>query len=251
MRSRTNITGIPMQLTTEAQGIRNLVVNSAPILDGAGKSRGALSTFDDVTVLEQKNTQLEEMLQLLKTSQAKVNRKNEQLEILASRDPLTKCLNRRALFERMDEEFVQAQQSGQPLCCIMCDIDHFKPINDTHGHMAGDKVIRGVAEALRSLTRDNDLIGRYGGEEFCILLPATEITHAMELAERLRMKIEELDFDGIKVTTSFGIAGTEDGMHSPKELVNRADVALYRAKDSGRNCVVTWDAQIDAQQQTG
>ncbi len=251
MRTRTNMTGIPMRLTTEKHGTRILMVNSAPILDEAGKPRGTLSTFDDVTRLEQKNTQLEELLQLLQKSQDKVTRQNEQLQVLASRDSLTKCLNRRALFQQMDNDFEQTRHSEKPLCCIMCDIDQFKKINDTHGHLAGDRVIREVAQVLKSLTRDNDSIGRYGGEEFCILLPNTSIAHAEELAERLRVRIAELDFDGARVTTSFGITSTEHGADDPKGLIRQADVALYRAKDSGRNCVVVWNAQLDAQKKTG
>ena len=251
IRTRTNITGFPMRLTTEKHGMRTLMVNSAPILDDAGKPRGTLSTFDDVTQLDQKNTQLQDMLQLLQKSQDKVTHQNEQLQILASRDSLTECMNRRALFQQIDEDLEQTRHSEKPLCCIMCDIDQFKNINDSHGHLAGDNIIRAVAQALKSLTRDNDSIGRYGGEEFCILLPKTNIAHAEELAERLRVKIAKLDFDGIRVTTSFGITCTEYGASDAKELIHQADVALYRAKDTGRNCVVVWNAQLDENKKTG
>jgi len=217
-----------------------MMVNSAPILDGNGKLRGTLTTFDDVTQLEYKNVQLEEMLHMLQDSQERVRHQNKQLQILASRDPLTDCLNRRALFKEIDEAFADAQHSGTTLCCMMCDIDHFKKINDRHGHISGDNVIKAIAVALNDVTRDGDAIGRYGGEEFCIVLRDTNRDKAAHTAERLRARIAGLAVEGIHVTASFGLAFSEPGMAAPNELLLRADTALYRAKKNGRNCVVTW-----------
>ncbi|UCE77024.1 MAG: GGDEF domain-containing protein [Gammaproteobacteria bacterium] len=234
-------TGIPMRLRRGEEDVLTLMVNSAPILDGQGKPRGTLTTFDDVTQLERQNVQLEEMLRILRDSQDRVHRQNEQLQILATRDSLTECLNRRALFQKLDEEFAETLRTGKALCCLMCDIDHFKAINDRHGHVHGDRVIRAVAQALNSLTRDSDTLGRYGGEEFCILLPRMSLQNAAETAERLRQRIAALDIGGVRVTASFGLAATTAGTREANQLIQEADSALYRAKNSGRNRVVVGD----------
>ena len=242
MREGKSCIGVPMQLQGRDGLARTLMVNGSPITDGKGLCRGALATFDDVTQLEMKNSQLEEMLRMLKDSQNKVHEQNDQLRILASEDPLTKCLNRRALFESIEIEFNRAQQRDNTLCCIMCDIDNFKNINDRFGHGTGDRVIEEVAKALRAMTRDNDTIGRYGGEEFCILLPKLSLAQAAETAERLRSRIEAIDVDGIHVTASFGLTSSDFGAHDIRELLHQADTALYAAKDNGRNAVAVWGA---------
>lgn len=243
IREGKNQTGVPMTLNTQHSGQRILMVNSAPILDGKGKPRGALTTFDDVTQLEEKNTQLEEMLQLLQDSQDKVNEQNRDLKILASHDSLTDCLNRRALFETIDREIGNARRLGTPLSCVMCDIDYFKRINDTHGHITGDHVIRKTAEILRSLVRDSDAVGRYGGEEFCILLPGMPLEKARDIAERFRARIDSLDIDGIHFTASFGVARFDPDSDDAEQLLKQADEALYKAKESGRNQVAVTDGK--------
>jgi diguanylate cyclase (GGDEF)-like protein len=124
---------------------------------------------------------------------------------------------------------------------MMCDIDHFKKINDQHGHIAGDNVIRKISEVLKTVTRDEDIIGRYGGEEFCILIRNTSRDKAAQSAERLRSRIAGLIIDNIQVTASFGLAFTEPGIPAAKELLQRADIALYKAKNEGRDCVVIWE----------
>lgn len=250
LQDGSNKTGVPIGLTTRGSGIRTLMINSAPILDGNDKVRGALVTFDDITQLEKKNVQLKEMLQMLESSQIKVNKQNEELKRLASRDSLTDCLNRRALFEQIDTELEHSRRSGDPVCCLMCDIDHFKNINDQHGHLSGDRVIREVAQALKSMSRDTDAVGRYGGEEFCILLPGITLERAVEIAERYRARIAALNIDGIQVTISFGVTSSEFFASNPTELLQQADTMLYRAKESGRNCVVAWHEESAAQSGT-
>ncbi len=233
-------TGIPMCLTNKQGEVITMMVNSTPIHDGEDKLRGTLTTFDDVTQLEEKNVQLEEMLHMLKASRDQVDQQNTQLKILASQDPLTNCLNRRALFNEIDSAFEHALNSGRPLCCMMCDIDHFKQINDQHGHIVGDNVIREISIALKNEIRDGDIIGRYGGEEFCILMRDTDRDKAAQSAERLRTRIAGLVVDDIQVTASFGLAFSDPGMADQKELLQLADSALYQAKEGGRNCVVIW-----------
>lgn len=240
LREGKSCMGVPMQLTGKDGMSRTLMVNASPITDPKGICRGALTTFDDVTQLEMKNSQLEEMLHMLRDSQNKVHEQNDQLRILASEDPLTKCLNRRALFEHLEIEFARAQRGEIVLCCIMCDIDHFKPINDRFGHGTGDRVIEEVAKALRSITREGDSIGRYGGEEFCILLPKMALHQAIEAAERLRACIELLNVSDIHVSASFGVTSTAFNARDVRELLHQADTALYAAKHAGRNRVAVW-----------
>lgn len=237
--------GVPLLMPGATGKLRTLMVNGTPILDGAGKTRGALATFDDVTDLEKRNSELSETLDRLSKSRAEVKRQNEELRFLATRDPLTGCLNRRAAFERFQNLYEEAKETNTQLSCIMADIDHFKKINDRYGHTAGDKVIKFVARSLRDASRIEDIVARYGGEEFCIILPGLDIDGAYALAERLRTRIHN-DFSekfsaGRELTISLGIASYRHDDEPAMELLNRADKALYAAKASGRNCVIRWD----------
>ncbi|MGI9329161.1 MAG: EAL domain-containing protein [Gammaproteobacteria bacterium] len=244
IRDKKSKTGVPLMLDMPSGPMRHFMVNGAPILDGKGKPRGALATFDDVTDLQQKNEELQSSLQSLEKSKEEVAKQNQELQFLATRDPLTGCLNRRALFERFDRMFEHAQQGGEGLSCVMVDIDHFKNINDRYGHAAGDKVIQYVAESLDEICRDSDLLCRYGGEEFCMVFPGIDIDKAVSIADRLRLSIHD-GFDARftssnGLTVSLGVAVFEPGIDTPAELINRADKALYSAKSTGRNRVIRW-----------
>lgn len=246
LRDGRVVTGVPMYLETPQHGMRTLMVNSAPISDDQGQVRGAIVTFDDVTQLEEKNAELEGMLRMLKDSQDRIHRQNEELQTLAVKDPLSGCLNRRGLFERLQATFERARRNDGNLCCVMCDIDHFKSINDTLGHAAGDQIIRAIAEVLLAGTRDSDVVARYGGEEFCLLLPDMSLQQGLEIAERLRRTLAALDNAGIKVTASFGVSAMEAAPADAEEFLKQADAALYRAKRSGRNRVVGHTLPADA-----
>ena len=139
---------------------------ASPITGPDAKVRGAVVTFDDMTELERKNADLQHMLSKLERSQNEITRQNRELQLLATRDPLTSALNRRSLFEGVTQLLNDARQSGEHLSCVMVDIDHFKAINDRFGHAAGNKVIKLVAQILAENARSTDLVGRYGGEEF-------------------------------------------------------------------------------------
>ena len=130
-----------------------------------------------------------------------------------------------------------AGRYGEPLSLIMVDVDHFKKVNDTHGHVTGDKVLKGVAEILKKKVRGGSAY-RYGGEEMAVLLPKAELEGAVQVAERLRAAIEAHKIAGVKVTASFGVAQFEPGLADPPALVEKADQALYKAKEGGRNRVV-------------
>ncbi len=238
--SKTMI-GLPLKMTTPGKGLRTLMVNTAPILGGDGSTRGALATFDDITAVEKKNVQLNELVNMLKQSRDQVSKQNEELKWLATRDPLTGCFNRRSLFEQFDSLWRMAQERDKNLGCVMFDIDRFKSVNDTHGHAIGDQVLREVAEVLLSTADEMDVVARYGGEEFCVLIRHGDIEKAAELAERLRQAIEARHCAGLDITSSFGASAKSMGAASTKELLEQADQALYAAKRGGRNRVVRWD----------
>ena len=241
---------IGLSLKTNSGITRNFMVNSAPILDPDGNNQGVLTTFDDITKLERRNIQLSTMVDQLKTTQEEVQHKNEELEVLASQDSLTGCLNRRSFFEIMEESIKKTNSSNTTLSCIMLDIDFFKAVNDTYGHGVGDNVIRRVSEVLIIFLREGDYVCRYGGEEFCLLLENTNTEQAVLFAERIRRNIEKINFSDdpastdLKVTVSLGISDSSFGGKTPSEIINQADYALYGAKESGRNKVVLWSSML-------
>ncbi len=239
-KQKVTQTGIPLTFETREGEKRIFMVNSSPIMDAKDNVRGAMATFDDVTQLEKKNSELITALRMLRVSRDKVEQQNQELEVLATRDPLTNCLNRRSFFIQLEQAFSHAKQNGEELSVIMCDIDHFKLVNDTQGHAKGDDVIRSVAQQITSCLRSGDALGRYGGEEFCAFLPRVGVLQTTALADRIRQQIEKSDL-GIKVTTSFGVTALKFGAISPPDLINQADEALYLSKQTGRNRVTSYD----------
>ena len=168
---------------------------------------------------------------------------NERLEQLAITDSLTGLYNRRYLHERFEEEFARATRYQLPFSCVIFDIDDFKAVNDTYGHLVGDVVLKEIAERMISCTRRVDILARYGGEEFVILLPQTDNEGATIEAERVRSVMESHTFsqiaDGQRVTVSVGVATLDpDTMRDNEALLRAADEALYEAKRRGKNCVV-------------
>ncbi|OHC62051.1 MAG: hypothetical protein A2045_04060 [Rhodocyclales bacterium GWA2_65_20] len=223
-----------------------MTVACTPIADTDGRLRGCLVTFDDVTEIHRTNAQLRHTLVELEQSREKIEAKNEELRLLATRDPMTGCLNRRAFFEIAGNSFDKGLRTNREVSCIMADIDHFKSFNDVYGHSVGDQVIQVVARTMSSKTRTEDALCRYGGEEFCILLPDTDLEHAQETAERMRSAIEAHAVDAIRsirvqpITASFGVASLRQGAVRIEELIDQADNALYVSKESGRNRVTAW-----------
>jgi diguanylate cyclase (GGDEF)-like protein/PAS domain S-box-containing protein len=238
-------TGARIAISHGTSGPRSFAVNCTPILDDSKKVRGVIATFDDLTELEKKNVQLSETLVDLQKSKEAVDQKSKELEFLATRDPMTGCLNRRAFNDSLDERFNPARKHDRKLVCMMVDIDHFKRINDNFGHSMGDEVIKFVANTIRSSIRPNDLLARYGGEEFCLVLDDIDLNRARIIAERIRLALMEGDPSAfastIRVTASFGLAALNKDLKNKEELVSKADDALYRAKDHGRNRVLAWE----------
>jgi len=239
-----NKIGVPVNLATPHLGVRSMSTNSAPILDDNGKTRGALVTFDDITEVEESNILLETAVTTLQKNDAEIRRKNEELEVLASRDALTGCYNRRAFFDLLEDMFRQAVNTNTDLAAIMVDIDHFKSINDRFGHAVGDEAIRMVSEILNTVDYHGAIVGRYGGEEFCVVLPNAGLDKGNEVAESLRKSIKEapkgFSENQLTITASFGVSNAEPHMTDAAQLLEHADKALYIAKESGRDRVVTW-----------
>jgi diguanylate cyclase (GGDEF)-like protein len=163
----------------------------------------------------------------------------EQTERLATTDGLTGLLNHRTFQGRLDEHVAHAQRYGKRLSLILCDIDHFKAVNDTYGHPVGDVVLKGVARTLAREARATDLVARYGGEEFAVVMPETDAAGALAIAERIRERIAAFSFDTgqgpLAVTMSLGVATFPDDGAKKAALVERADACLYDAKRGGRN----------------
>lgn len=235
------VIGVRMQLEKTGGSLITLTVNAVPVADEKGICQGVLATFDDVTELEMMNQELKQTVNRLHMTTEEVEAKNRELVFLARHDPLTLLLNRRAFNREFEEIFAESQQKGSDLTCIMCDIDHFKSVNDRFGHATGDRVIRMVSGQLQKNCRETDLVGRYGGEEFCIVLVNTEIQQASAIINRIREAIEADQTSGVKVTMSFGLAPLQKITNSIDELTNQADKALYIAKESGRNRLVCWN----------
>ncbi len=180
------------------------------------------SEWDD---LKQKTQNLEEML--------------TKIEAVAHIDSLTGLCNRRRFESVLGVEFKRATRYGHPLSCLVLDLDHFKQVNDQHGHLAGDDVLRRTAHVIQKNIREMDVVARWGGEEFIILDPSTDMHNALIVGEKIRSAIEgNVHIDGKAITTSVGVAGIPAvPVDAPQQLIHSADLALYEAKRSGRNCV--------------
>jgi diguanylate cyclase (GGDEF)-like protein/putative nucleotidyltransferase with HDIG domain/PAS domain S-box-containing protein len=241
MKAGTAETGILLDLDLDGVAGRTYSVNSVPISDDKGACRGVLASFEDVTEIERKNVEMSRMLDKLRKSAKQVNRQNRELERLATRDPLTNCLNRRAFFEKGEEILRAGERYEYPVSIVMLDVDHFKKVNDDHGHAMGDEVLQRVGITMLNTSRETDLVCRYGGEEFCILMPHIDMTKAAEAAERLRIAIADLEFDELRVTSSFGVSDLSAGANDIQEMLDKADRSLYAAKRTGRNRVVRFD----------
>lgn len=224
-----NIICIPLKVYDETIGVINI----------SNKKNGTF-TKEDLGIIE------------TLADQAAVAINNARLYEMAVTDGLTKLFIRRHFMQRMNEEFRRAKRYGREMSLLMLDIDHFKKLNDTYGHQAGDKVLVEVSKIFKHATRATDVCGRYGGEEFCILLPETSTTGAMIIARRLRKEVanEEVMFKRfeLNVTVSLGVATFPRDARDPQELIRKADLALYRSKEEGRNRVTPFSLPPEVQE---
>jgi len=233
-------TGTPLCIKVGADDVQTFIVNGAPVAEESGKARGAIATFDNITELERKTEQLEQVLVLVEKSRDETRFRNDELLVLATCDPLTGIVNRRAFMERAELEFETTVRERRKMCCVMVDIDHFKLVNDNHGHSMGDEVICRLAQELVVAWPDRDLVCRFGGEEFCMLLVDTDLEEVVALTSRLRRSIAAKGFAPVPVTASFGVSSMDSEPPRFYDLLEQADQALYASKDNGRNRVTTF-----------
>ena len=234
--------GVLLDLQVNNDIRRTFVVNSAPVFSDNNRCQGVLTSFEDVTPLEHKKRELHLAMDQLNRSNDEIRAQNLELERLATTDPLTECLNRRAFFSQFEGQWNNAERHTVPLSCIMVDIDFFKSINDQHGHSTGDEVLKGVAATLMATVRLGDLVCRFGGEEFSVLLPHSNIEEAAIAGERMRAAIAGAKYANLSITASIGVSAKSLGANDPHAMLDQADKCLYVAKRNGRNQVVRWDA---------
>jgi diguanylate cyclase (GGDEF)-like protein len=211
-----------------------------------------LDLVQSETAARQECTALDQRLRMLERENVDLVMKNHALAEASSRDALTGLFNRWYILEKIEEEMNRAWRHGSPMSLLMLDIDHFKNVNDSFGHSAGDQVLQAIGQVLKDSCRIYDIPSRYGGEEFCLMLPETKLDNTLPVAERIRRRVEcsNLSANGsqIKITTSIGVAGLEsvpdEGLFGASSLIERADRALYSAKDRGRNRVELWNASL-------
>lgn len=243
-RQSVEDTQLTIPLETPGETL-DLLLNAAPVLDEERRYRGCMLSVSDVTDIHRTNEELRRTVAALDASHATITQQNAELRRLATTDPLTGCLNRRAFYERLSAAISSARRSRAPMGCIMTDIDFFKRFNDTYGHAVGDQVLIIVSRILGEGVREADILARFGGEEFCIVLPDQDLTACAAVAERLRARIEqdagkEIEAsEPIRITSSFGVATLDPDKPDGEEMIQRADEALYKAKHLGRNQVAT------------
>jgi len=235
-----------------------------PLKHQSGQIIGAIAVYSDVTKLTRKynrqmiNSILAQTFMLLLLSlisytviireTSELSSAYQKLESLATTDPLTGISNRRQLLERVEQHFAMLKRNGESITrsnglgFIMIDVDHFKKINDTFGHLAGDSILQKIAENIKKTLRQYDVFGRYGGEEFLIVLPNTIPAEAQRIAERIitviRESIFEWDGTAIRITLSAGVTWSDALAESLDEVLSKADQLMYEAKQEGRNRVV-------------
>lgn len=225
-------------------GKRHFLFSCHPLFGPSGEIAGGIIVAVDVTRQQSAEDQVRVQLQELKTAHELLNeanegllRANEQLEELAATDSLTGLANKRILMERL-AEFIELAKRGQGFSVIMADIDHFKKLNDEHGHLAGDFLLREVGKALRIPLRHVDILARYGGEEFCALVRDSDGKAATAIAERMRQTVQSIPTEYGQITISLGVCAWSPEMESDTTVIEKADDALYQAKRAGRNRVV-------------
>ena len=224
-----------VRLSVAGEGERPFELTMTPLGPRGGRGSTVLVLRDI--------TDRERMERALLEKEAALREANEELERLVNTDALTGLANRRRFMAALDTEIERAQRYGRRFAVIFLDLDHFKRVNDSHGHAAGDEVLRVTGEVLREVSRDIDLAARLGGEEMAVLLPETGPEGAAAMAERLRHGVARKRFmspsgTAFSVTTSAGVAVFEPGMGGAEALLHAADEALYVAKEAGRNRVV-------------
>lgn len=220
---------------------------SDAIKDESDEVIAIVTCCTDISIQKQAEEELkrsrDELEEMVSKRTTELKEANYELNILAITDGLTGAHNQRYFYERLESELERSERYSHPTALMISDVDDFKHYNDKYGHLAGDKVLRVVAECIRKAIRSVDVFARYGGEEFAVIMPETDLDKAAIIAERVRNIIEEEPFPDMasqplgKITVSIGIASYSHGADTPKNLVKKADEAMYRAKSLGKNRV--------------
>ena len=230
----------------------NLVVRAADSRPFSDTEREFLrQVFDLIRLAEQTDARMrtfEDRIGRLEGENLDLLMQNRTLSEISARDSLTGLYNRWYVMEKIDSEMNRALRHGSPMSVLMLDLDHFKKVNDSFGHSVGDEVLKVVGQVLRESCRVYDVAGRYGGEEFCVVLPETRVGNTKQVAERIRSRLASTELpvgsSSITVTASIGVAGMDsvpdEGVVSAAALLDRADRALYAAKHHGRSRVELW-----------
>ena len=197
---------------------------------------------DDALVLASQRAELEKTNASLTAANAQLGEANARLEALATTDDLTGLLNHRVFAERIREEWLRARRYKEPLSLVLLDVDHFKAYNDSFGHLAGNEVLRSLADILHENARETDLVARFGGEEFVVVLPHTVAAEAMNIAERIRAGVETHAWNLRLLTVSLGVCELAQAMDDAAALIHCADLAMYKSKTDGRNRVTQGQA---------
>ena len=237
-------------MAAAARDVEAGVVGATIPIDSSNRELAGLSTA--LSAMTGKLQRAREHLEVqVKDRTQALQLANDELQQLARRDPLTGLMNRRALDERLQQAFANARRSASPVSLLMVDADYFKRVNDRFGHDAGDLVLKALAQLLQSRLRETDCAARLGGEEFAVLLPATDIEGALFVAQDLVRRAADQVHPGVgSVTISVGVAsygplGSADPA-APRQLLCEADQALYAAKGAGRNQAMIYTETVDA-----
>lgn len=235
---------------------RYVDVRRSAVSDERGRVRGRVLVLRDINELRLADLELRDANERLTAQLVMIQTLQDGLREQALRDPLTGLYNRRYLEETIGRELARAEREGVPLSLLMIDLDHFKEVNDEHGHAAGDQVLRWFGDLVRTKLRPGDIACRYGGEEFFVLMPSAPLTVSMARAEEIRAAFTPLvrtasDNRYLNVTLSAGLAVFPADATTPNELRRCADVALYAAKRAGRDRVLVYTERIPSQQMSG
>ena len=244
LKADKNLPFIPVIMQTALDSTERMV---AGLEAGADDYVTKPINFAELEARVRSLLRIKKLQQELAEREKELSQMNDRLLHISMTDGLTGVDNRRALENRMHEMFEHSLRLHEPIACVMCDIDHFKKVNDTYGHAAGDEVLKQFAAILKDAAREIDRVGRYGGEEFLLLLPGTVLDSAVTFAERVRQRVEEntCSFEGgtLKRTISLGVASwPHPRIKGREEMLKAADDALYVAKEMGRNRVIRFDS---------
>lgn len=209
--------------------------------------------FRDATKQESYRAEMEHLLARIRNSREEIQHDNQKLQLLMHEDTLTTCLNRRCLDGTIQSDWDDHAADDAGLACLMIDIDHFKRLNDEHGHATGDEALRQIGACLRECFIGFGQVYRYGGEEFCVLLPKHRLHEATWIAKRVQTTIasqtivSESHQEALSITVSIGVTDANQGGQTPQEMVSQADKCLYLAKRRGRNRVIAWTEEVSQQ----